>query len=59
MNRLTSTWDRVFGKLRSKRKCKGRCAVARRKGRSLGIEPLEERTLLSVCIWDGGGADDN
>jgi autotransporter-associated beta strand protein len=23
----------------------------------LGVEPLEERALLSVCVWDGGGAN--
>ena len=29
-----------------------------RKSRTFAIEPLEERALLSLCVWDGGGTDD-
>ena len=48
MHRLTSTWDRVFGKLRSKRTSKKRKGLTPLKCRSFALEPLEERTLLSV-----------
>ena len=36
-----------------------RRAKRRPKPRSTALEPLEERTLLAVSIWDGGGADNN
>ena len=29
-----------------------------RRSRTFAIEPLEERALLSLCVWDGGGTDD-
>ena len=29
------------------------------KGRLLRAEPLETRELLSVCVWDGGGSNNN
>jgi len=50
MSRLSLTWNRMFGKRSSKRKgnCRGRCGGACHRGRSLSMEPLEERTLLSV-----------
>ncbi len=57
MQRLVSTWERVFGKLRSKRRGKKGKGLSTQKFRRLVGEPLEERTLLSLCVWDGGGTD--
>ena len=59
MSRSSRFWERLFGQAGHKSK-KGR--TGRHDGhrqRSLSVEPLEERALLSVCTWDGGGADNN
>lgn len=34
----------------------GKCGkTPRAKSRQVFFEPLEERALLSLCVWDGGG----
>ncbi len=56
-----SFWESIreslgFGnhkKVRKKDCCSAKCG----QGRSFRFEPLEERALLSVCTWDGGGSD--
>ena len=52
-------WNRLFGQ--SSQNKKNRQGGMRRSNRhrSFSIEPLEERALLSICTWDGGGADNN
>ncbi len=37
----------------------GHSHARRVKGRRLAFEPLEDRQLLSLCTWTGGGADNN
>ncbi len=58
-----SLWENIreslgFGNHKRRRK-KDCCSAKCGKGRSFKIEPLEERALLSVCTWDGGGSDNN
>ncbi|MCE5267168.1 MAG: PKD domain-containing protein, partial [Planctomycetaceae bacterium] len=55
-SRRTSRWDRLVGLLGFRSK---QCNCGGRKKRSYSFEPLEERQLLSVCHWMGGGADGN
>ncbi len=39
------------------RNCR-RCGGAKlHRGRTFSFEPLEERAMLSVCVWDGDGGD--
>ena len=61
MRRSNWSLSRLFSHFSSGRKSKkgqgGRYGANKR--RTFAMEPLEERTLLSVCTWDGGGADDN
>ncbi len=59
LSRLENIFSSLgFGNRRKHGK-KGCCSAKCGKGRSFKIEPLEERALLSVCTWDGGGSDNN
>ncbi len=46
------------GRTRKSRRNGGRGYRRSLRERSLSLEPLETRELLSVCHWDGGGNDD-
>jgi len=50
----------MFGKRsRSKRSPSSRRVLPSLAPRRAGFEPLEDRLLLSIRVWDGGGADAN
>lgn len=53
----SSRWESICNALGFGRS-KG-CGAKCHKGRSLRIDPLEERALLSLCVWDGGSAVDS
>jgi hypothetical protein len=52
---LSSRWERIIASLGFARRQKNKTVAPPRHQRLLGVETLEERTLLSVCVWDGGG----
>ncbi len=54
-----SLWESIRESLGFGRRETQRNRQARQQRRTFAIEPLEERALLSVCTWDGGGADNN
>ena len=47
------------GDFRAKRPSKKRRTLGPQHRRRLAFEPLEDRSLLSVCIWTGGGGSNN
>ncbi|MCE5267894.1 MAG: hypothetical protein LLG00_08410, partial [Planctomycetaceae bacterium] len=49
-----SRWESIMNLLGFRSK---QCNCGGRKKRSYSFEPLEERQLLSVCHWTGGGGD--
>ncbi len=54
----TSRWNRVRSFMGIMRRGGGG-GIVRQKRRQLAIEPLEERSLLSVCTWTGGGGSND
>ena len=58
MRRSSWSLGRLFSdlglKLKSKKQRRG---VRSQKRRTFSLEPLEERALLSVCLWTGGGGN--
>jgi len=55
MGRSSWSLGRVLGDLRSKLNRKKRPGANPQNRRRFSFEPLEDRTLLSVCVWTGGG----
>lgn len=56
-SRPSSRWESILGTLGFDRRKKRQTPVQQHHRRALRAEPLEERTLLSVSTWDGGGND--
>lgn len=52
----SSPWGTILKALRPVRRG-GRALPSHHKRRAFSLEPLEERALLAVCTWDGGGSD--
>ena len=55
--RTACPWGRIVDALGFDHHLGRRDALQGRR-RTLCVEPLEQRTLLSLCVWDGGGGDD-
>ena len=59
MRRSSSFFGRLLGEFGAKRKSKKRRGASPLNRGKLAFEPLEDRSLLSVCIWDGGSTVDS
>lgn len=59
MRSFPSSWSNTLSTLGLRRRRRRARRTATRWGRISALESLEERTLLAVATWDGGGANDN